>query len=203
MIFDWLSRHQICGAFDKVFITFSVPFSSPCPAQHTKCTSTSESRRKSHFCGSRTKGRPLGQCSTFLNIIFDSQSSDTNSFACCLTEVQEKGPSCKSLWPAQLQTTALNCCYITLAAGLYNTSLWQHFFGCLKKSRPEMKDRSLKGEIKKKSMKSLQYTFTAVPLCQPLAWRVSVDPRNRAPAAEIVLSLCQAGGTLKHQVRHR
>ena len=44
-------------------------------------------------------------------------------------------------------------------------------------------------------MKSLQYTFTAVPLCQPLAWRVSVDPRNRAPAAEIVLSLCQAGGT--------
>ena len=149
MIFDWLSRHQICGAFDKVFITFKAPFSSPCPAQHTKCTSTSESRRKSHFCGSRTKGRPLGQCSTFLNIIFDSQSSDTNSFACCLTEVQEKGPSCKSLWPALLQTTALNCCYITLAVGLYNTSLWQNFLALWKKTNQKWKIDPWRKKLKK------------------------------------------------------
>ena len=90
----------------------------------------------------KDKGKATGTMQRFLNTIFDSQSSDTNSFACCLTEVQEKGPSCKSLWPALLQTTALNWCYITPVAGLYNTSLWQQFFGCLKKIRPEMKDRS-------------------------------------------------------------
>ena len=68
-----------------------------------------------------------------------------------------------------------------------------------------MNDRSLKGEtLKKINEKPAVHIHSRTPLpTLGVESFKAVDPRNRAPAAEIVLSLCQAGGTLKHQVRQR
>ena len=78
-------------------------------------------------------------------------------------------------------------------------------FWLFEKNRPDMNDRSLKGEtLKKINEKPAVHIHSRTPLpTLGVESFKAVDPRNRAPAAEIVLSLCQAGGALKHQVRHR
>ena len=112
---------------------------------------------------------------------------------------EEKGPStsCKSLWPAQLQTTALNWCYITPVAGLYNTSLWQQFFGCMKKNRPEMKDGSWRKKLQNIIWKACSTHSQQYPFANPWRWefRSSWSSKPSACGWDSPVPLPSWGGT--------